>query len=224
MILKIATYNIQFGAQNIERTAQTIRELADSGVAVFCLQEVFEFNGQRVNIDVITEQLGRGWQWEIFKNPTRDLGVALLWKPAVLQLVKAEPVLLPKLDKFNFYENIFETKIMKIVDAPIQRSALIGTFHLGGKTIRITSIHLDWSGRFAQRRKQLEYFKAQLASSMDCEIICGDLNTMGFGHGDAIKNQAQKNFATYSAPALSALIEKLVPPSATFCSVWTTFL
>ena len=115
----------------------------------------------------------------------------------------------------TFYENIFETKIMKVVDAPVQRGALIGTFKLGDKTVRITSIHLDWNGRFPQRRKQLEFFKTQLTSPADCEIICGDLNTVGIGTEMVLRNQARK-FRNLLGPGFISAYTKIRPTQRYF--------
>jgi endonuclease/exonuclease/phosphatase family metal-dependent hydrolase len=183
MNLKIVTYNIQFGAGNIDQVADNIQNLAALGTALFCLQEIRQFDGQRANIAVITERLGTNWQWETFIKPnSHDVGLAILWRPELLDLVKMDKILLPKLSQFNFYENFFEKKISRIIDKPVQKGALTAIFQVGDRLLRTTNLHLDWQGHFIHRAEQLNFLVSHLNTpnkKADYEIICGDFNTWG---------------------------------------------
>jgi len=188
MTIKVATYNIEFG-KRLEQISDNIKALADSGVSLFCLQEVCQIENTPPLVKTILDKLGNGWQIEIFDRPnTHDLGDALLWDSRVLQIRSdinnVERTFLPKLEKLNLLESFWEKKIIKIIDGPLQKGSITATFSIKGRPepIRVTSMHLDWHGRFSQREKQLAHLASRLNQIMprtDYEIIAGDFNVTG---------------------------------------------
>jgi endonuclease/exonuclease/phosphatase family metal-dependent hydrolase len=191
MNLKIATYNVQFGLKT-NLISDNIQKLAASGVSVFCLQEVKEFEGRRL-LKTILEKLGPGWESDTFiRSGSHDLGLATLWRPDVLQLRDSNKLLLPKLEKFSLYELTARKLALNFVNTTVQRGALINTFHFQGQLIRICNLHLDCAGRFAQRAKQLNFLVSYLQSlpQINYKVVCGDFNTIGVA--PFTKRQEQK--------------------------------
>ena len=219
MNLKIVTYNIHHGLR-VKEVAANLKKLAAEEVTVFCLQELFELEGQPSVLEILLAALGDGWKSETFLEPgTFNMGVGILWKADVIEPLTIERLLLPRLSKFNVYETILERGIIRWVNEPPQRAALIGTFKLNGRLLRITNVHLDCHGHFSQRAKQLTYLAAHLKSlpSVDREIICGDFNTIGLEV--LSKNQEKKirgllgpefiNAYPYATPTFNNLAQRL---------------
>jgi len=181
------------------------------------LQELFEFKGRTSLLSALINNLGNEWQseWqsEIFLEPDNSsLGLCFLWKPSDLQAIKFERLRLPKLQKFNLYENIYERAIARLVKGPVQRGALIGTFNINGKPVRISNIHIDCHGHFSQRAKQLTSLTAYLKSltPVDREIICGDFNTIGI---EILSRNQEKKIRAILGPGFVNAYPYLTPTS-----------
>lgn len=175
MNIKIATYNIHHGIQ-LEKIRENIKKLSKDGVHIFCLQEVREFSGKTSVLDVCLEALGTGWEHKKFIEPNSyNFGLCFIWKKSVLKNKKIEKLTLPKIPKFNI------RIIVKRIRKPIDRGALIGTFKINNKLIRISNVHLDCAGQFIQRERQLRALMRHLKADagLKKEIICGDFNTIG---------------------------------------------
>lgn len=152
-------------------------------VNVFCLQEVRRNAGSKFIIDELLDNLGVNWHAKYF-----DFGLCTLWDATRLEAVDFELLLLPTVPKLYSYEKLFlklhakigKNKHQKI--APSQRTALLGEFKTAGQTLRITNLHLDWQRGFKHRGSQLNFLKSHLQTKtpVDCEILCGDFNTIGF--------------------------------------------
>lgn len=181
MNLKIVTYNVQFGVK-ANRIVGNIRKLAESGVSIFCLQEVKEFANQPSLLNAILDQLGEGWGSDtLIRTGSHDLGLVTLWKKDILLRKDSVQVLLPKLERFSRSELAARKLTLNFVETTLQRGALINTFHFGKKLIRICNLHLDCAGGFAQRAKQLSYTTRYLKSlpKVQFNVIAGDFNTIG---------------------------------------------
>lgn len=175
MNLKMATYNIYHGFHKAE-VADSVFALANHGVELFCLQEVCADS----IADLLLERLGPDWRKETFnRKGSYSLGLCILWKAEVLRLVHIQHYLLPKLPRFTLFEWIFERKIMPFIKRPLQRGALVATFEIGQKRLRVTDLHLDWHGHIEQRARQLTFIAQHLKTPVDYEIVCGDFNTVG---------------------------------------------
>ena len=127
-------------------------------------------------------KLGPEWESDTFIRPgSHDLGLATLWRPGILQLRDSNKLLLPKLEKFSFYELTARRFVRNFVETTLQRGALINTFQFQDQLIRVCNLHLDCAGRFSQRAKQLDFLAYNLQSrpETDHAIVCGDFNTIG---------------------------------------------
>lgn len=179
--MKIVSYNLHMGLET-QAIVKNIKDFAYQGVDVFCLQEFWKWM-QPVDLEIkLLEVLGAEWQMEYVtpNPPLHDYGLCILWKKSALTAISFEQLALPLVPKAKLWEKAwillhgFETFI-------VQRGALVGTFRWNDKRLRITTVHLDWEGGFKQRATQLSYIRDYLTSleKVDCEIICGDFNTIG---------------------------------------------
>lgn len=185
---KIATYNIQHGT-NSDKIVANITTLAQSGINIFCLQEVRHHPNKTFIVDYLLNTLGENWKAEyLISSKTFDLGLCTIWDSNKIECIKFDSVLLPKLGKIKLYEKLYlklHRKIEKVDNKninPETKAALIGEFNFKGKKIRITNTHLDWLGGVSQRGRQLEQIKDTLNPYQGniFEVICGDFNTLGF--------------------------------------------
>jgi endonuclease/exonuclease/phosphatase family metal-dependent hydrolase len=180
--LKIATYNIHDG-RNYEKIAGNLLELGEQGVNLFCLQEVRPlFRGVKIK-GILNERLAPNIKKEYFQGMGGhylDFGLGMMWDESILDNTAFSRLELPELPASKSWERIFfQLHGLKI--NKIRRGALIGTFNINGVTIRVANTHLDFQGGLGQRSKQITYIKNCLDSlnPVDCEIICGDFNTLG---------------------------------------------
>ncbi|HEV8601128.1 MAG TPA: endonuclease/exonuclease/phosphatase family protein, partial [Patescibacteria group bacterium] len=123
------------------------------------------------------------------KPLSSDYGLAMLWRKSDMNQVKFDRLTFPGVGQLKPYEQFIEFIQRKNSD-PIKRGALIGTFVLQDRTIRISNLHLDWHGGFEHRINQLKHLIDSLKPEpAHGEIICGDFNTVSFMN---TKEQIQK--------------------------------
>lgn len=179
--LKVVSYNTEFSRQ-VQSLLANLISMRDAGVDVFCLQEVCRYKDKRFFIDLLLEKFGKDWKAEFnLSNESEYLlnhGVAIVWNNEKLKLQNIEKVFLPKDNSLPPLE-LFISLIGGFSNRPVPRKALIATFQLGNEKVRITSIHLDFTGGLKKRMRQMKYFLNHLQSKEDTksEIVCGDLNT-----------------------------------------------
>jgi endonuclease/exonuclease/phosphatase family metal-dependent hydrolase len=176
--LSLVSYNIQY-CVNKESIISNIDKLSQEGVDLFCLQELQKIPKREFVGDKFISFLGREWKGEYLldkKNPYLGLGLGVLWNTFSLKLIDVDEILLPKTKPFNFVERL-KTRAKE----PVQRGALVATFKISKKILRIVNLHLDWQGGFRQRKQQLNYIISYLKKrgNVDYEIFCGDFNTIG---------------------------------------------
>lgn len=170
--LRVASYNIQNGTHT-EKLGESLKIMQESGVEVFCLQEVWR--------EEIGEELKKGlsdkWESECYPGEKHDTGLALFWDADRLKLLDIERIALPYLEDRNLWEQYITT----FPQAP-HRGALIGTFQIADQKFRATSVHLDWHGGMGHRLDQLRHLSNYLdrMPTIEHEIICGDFNTIAF--------------------------------------------
>lgn len=185
--LKISTYNIQHGT-NSQKIINNIELLAQSGVDIFCLQEIRHHPNKPFIVDTLLNVLGKKWKAEcLISSSTFDLGLCIIWDSAKLKAKSFNHVFLPKLSKVKLYEKIYlkvHRKLEKVSSkniGPEVKAALIGEFKFFGNDLRVTNTHLDWLGGSKHRAAQLKHIKNHLSLGQPriFEIICGDFNTLG---------------------------------------------
>lgn len=190
--LKLVSYNICDSGQQ-EEIIDNLLDFSKQGVNMFCLQEVRRPKDGPFIGDSLLEKLGSGWQAEFFLSDSpasSDYGLGILWRSDVIKPVKFERLTFPSLDQLNGYEQLVELIQRKNAD-PIKRGALIGTFVMHGRNVKVSNLHLDWHGGFKHRFNQLRYLMDNLKSELPHgEIICGDFNTVSFIN--TTKEQIQK--------------------------------
>lgn len=176
--LSLVSYNIQHGV-NKEKIISNIDILDKKGTDLFCLQELPKVPNEKFIGDKLKNLLGIEWGGEYFldkESPYLGLGLGVLWNKSHLKFVHIDKILLPKLKPFNFIERL-KTR----AKVPVQRGALVATFKIDKKKLRVVNLHLDWQGGPKQRKKQLSYIVSYLTKkeNVSYEIICGDFNTVG---------------------------------------------
>jgi endonuclease/exonuclease/phosphatase family metal-dependent hydrolase len=155
-MITLATYNILHGHYT-DQILKNLKMLVEKGVEVICLQEAdlpFE--------EYLNTFIARFPDWSVkYFHEGGAANLAIVWNTKKVELKDIEVILLPKAG-----------------DIPRQRAAQVALFDKGGKSIRISNIHLAWEGGFSHRFSQLEYLKEELARNpADHEVICGDFNT-----------------------------------------------
>ena len=140
--IKIVSRNIQ-KFLHPEEIRTYLKDLKQQGVQFICLQEVNYLFDSTVPTRIMDESL-QGWHKEEFhhKKFGRAAGFATLWNPSHAKLIGTKTILFdaPKRDR-TFYEKAIVTNIIN------EKGALITTFKLNnGKTLRLTNVHLNWSG------------------------------------------------------------------------------
>jgi endonuclease/exonuclease/phosphatase family metal-dependent hydrolase len=211
--LKVVSYNIHMG-QEPQAVVKNIQKFASEGVKLFCLQEVRQEWKKVSIVELLLKTLGEDWQAEYFlsnKPNSFDYGLCMIWHSSELEPVSFQPIALPALEELKTWEKVFE--LYKRKDSgPIQRGALIGTFKMGGKVIRVSTAHLDWQGGFGQRASQIKFIKDNFLShsKVDYEIVCGDFNTLGYFSrkrqaqqielllGEGFKSSFTKTYSTFT--------------------------
>jgi endonuclease/exonuclease/phosphatase family metal-dependent hydrolase len=179
MPLKVATYNLEC-SRNAEKLTDSIVFMANSGVTVFCLQEVSKPQNKEYIIDRFLERLGENWQacehLGNDNNGTSMSGNAIIWDSRRLGLDKVHKVSLPKLQRLAPHEWLFD-RIVGGAGQVSQRRAVSARFSFQDRQLCVSSLHLDHVGGISQRKKQLRYF---LDAGENCQasVICGDFNTL----------------------------------------------
>lgn len=180
--IQIVSYNLDHSNKR-EDISKNIQKFAQDGVKVFCLQEVrAPKNGEEFIGDFILKILGASWEgkFHISLDSKNDYGLGLIWNKE-FEADNFVELLLPVLPKLTSFENFFESKILSGDPTPVKRAVLIADFKHPSGEFRLSNAHLDWQGGFPQRLKQLKVLMEHLNQSpKSVEIICGDLNTIGF--------------------------------------------
>ncbi len=178
--IKVATYNI-FLFSNPKVITQNILAMKKQGVDIFCLQEILKSKGKPFVGDTILKLLGDEWSIE-YNLGTEDLdvshGVAILWNKRTLHKVAVTKIILPKLIKHSFSSKIVRY-LLRFKDITIEHQALVITFSMGDRMLRVTSAHLAVAGGIKHRLSQHQFLKSMLAKkTVPYEIICGDFNSL----------------------------------------------
>lgn len=177
---KLVTYNIEFSKRE-ELIIQNLIKMKNSGVNIFCLQEVCYYTNKEFFIDKVLKTLGNNWQAEYFigaeSNYQLNHGVAIIWDEKIFKLHAVEKIELPKIKSFSLHE-IFIEMLGGFLGKPMQRKAITVTFLQDKNKIRISTLHLDLMGGPNHRSKQIKSFLEYLNNKplVSGEIICGDFN------------------------------------------------
>lgn len=215
--LTIITYNI-FDGRNTEKIIQNILGLIQNGASVICLQEVRQVYRYIEFTKLLAARLPAHFSARYYlEGDARwfDYGLGILWDTDVFSAATFSQLPLPEQTRLTFWNKLFYW-VLGLQPKIIKRGALIGTFSVGQKKIRITNIHLDFQGGNAHRANQLKSLMHYLTSELPvyCEIMCGDFNTLGvFGKKIKILVLEQQLGGEYKSvlrtPYNSAIIQQL---------------
>lgn len=178
----VATYNI-FDGRNTNTIIDNILELIQSGASVICLQEVrLSFRDVEFT-KILASHLPKHFSAKYFLESNAnwfDYGLGILWDTTILSSPVFYQLRLPEQGHLTFWNKLFYW-MLGLTPKIIKRGALIGTFRIGKKQIRITNLHLDFQGGNNHRASQLKSLTDYLASQthVDYEIISGDFNSLG---------------------------------------------
>lgn len=174
--MKIETLNIQGGWKIDEINQEILDKLVPFDL--LSLQEVKKVDGID-HADIILSGLGRGYKaikWHpttFAKDKYGRMGNAIFYNTD-FNLVSQKFIKIP-----DYEPNIF-WKVMRFYFIPIQRLALSAVFKKDSHLIRITNVHLEYSGGQKVRHKQIEYLLGILEKeSVNTDIVLGDFNTLG---------------------------------------------
>ncbi|HUD44696.1 MAG TPA: hypothetical protein VMR41_04095 [Patescibacteria group bacterium] len=206
----LATYNIEF-CRHPHLIVQNIFDLSKKGVNIFCLQEVIPNSKKEFIINKILEKLGNDWEaaWSIGeKADITGLGTAILWNKKMFKQIEIDKLVLPKLEKVLPHENVFSLA-NGYPGIVILRRALVVTFMLGDKKIRVSSVHADVLGGPRHRKKQMQYLLDYLAkkSKVDVAVVSGDFNTIDLSGRGEEQAYLSKLFGKYKFTDVTKDIE-----------------
>jgi len=186
---KIVTYNIQFSL-NQQSISDNILELAQSGVDIFCLQEVARQKNQPFILKQILAKLGGDWK-EIHNVGTEvgnpSLGNCIIWNNTKFNLKNQQKFTLRQAKKFALHEWLL-AKLIGGSTQPYLRRSIIGNFKFENQEFSITNLHLDHIGGVKHRAKQLKeaLINKELFEAAKYVVVCGDFNNF-----DVLKNGKQ---------------------------------
>ena len=172
-MLKVATYNIQYGARRRE-VFQSIGQLKEEGCQVLCLQEAHDREVGSQLGSAILRELGPGWDGVFFLGTGPALGLATFWAKDALELHALQRQKLPQLDRRPVWGRVSGQR-------PQERGALSVIGEAAHGPLRITNMHLDWQGGYTHRMRQVEACIKTLGERRyeGADILCGDFNTCG---------------------------------------------
>ncbi len=186
--LGLVTYNVENGVQT-KKILSTVKFFRSHGVDIFCFQETRKIPNRPFIGENILEELGSSWKEICFlddESPLNGLGLSIFWNTHRLMLKNSQNILLPRLHPSNIVEKIF-CKLFVPNATPPQRGALIASFSYFGKVFQVANVHLDLLGGMKHRTLQLTHLISSFHQAKR-QIICGDLNTIGFKRNNGIRS------------------------------------
>ncbi|MES2224348.1 MAG: endonuclease/exonuclease/phosphatase family protein [Patescibacteria group bacterium] len=178
----IATYNILHGYHK-DLILNNIKILIEKDIDIICLQEA-DISFEAILNNFFNSNDLNSWRIE-YVHEGIAANLAFVWNTSKVELKGFEIIMLPTI------KPVFIQKI-KGSASPLKRIALVGTFLVQGKILRITNIHLAWEGGQSHRLKQLHFIKEKLNPDFfkGVDVIVGDFNTFGFLYS-RLKQQKQ---------------------------------
>jgi len=169
--VRVLTYNIRSGNGDIQRTAETIRQLAPD---IAGLQEVdvnwAERSAFADQAKSLAEMLGMEMRFAAIyalrgadsTQPARQFGVALLSRFRIL-------------DSRNDILTRLSTQVPNAVAAPAP-GLLEATIDVAGTAVRVFNTHLDYRADPRVREKQVQEMLAYIGDAREPTLVLGDLN------------------------------------------------
>ena len=180
--IRVATYNV-LHSYNPAQIATNIKQMADSGVDVFALQEVLKDEGKEFILDVILKKLGETWKAEYSLIPVyswRTWGTAILYNSKKIKLLEARKIDMKKMDRLSILNSVLSRVIMGGKGKVYPRTFINAKLSFDAHVFYFSSIHPEFFSDTAWRLRELYNFlnKKIKTKEDDAEIIAGDFNTV----------------------------------------------
>jgi len=133
-----------------------------------------------------------GWTYRtVMSYPGKEYGNGFLFRPSVTP-VADQVVPLPRLDRLGWVAGLKTEG-----GVPDTKSAFAQVFAVGGRHVRVISLHLDFAGGADHRVRQLTHLLGVLeqAAGPDgsvVDVLCGDFNTSGHHRSKAARARTRR--------------------------------
>ena len=133
-----------------------------------------------------------GWTYRtVMSYPGKEYGNGFLFRPSVTP-VADQVVPLPRLDRLGWVAGLKTEG-----GVPDTKSAFAQVFAVGGRHVRVVSLHLDFAGGADHRVHQLTHLLGVLeqAAGPDgsvVDVLCGDFNTSGHHRSKAARARTRR--------------------------------
>ncbi|HJN45093.1 MAG: endonuclease/exonuclease/phosphatase family protein [Vicinamibacterales bacterium] len=193
-ILRLVTYNLQRGInyKQIRTHFSSLPALRQADIVA--VQEALVPEGGTNTLARLADDLEGEYGWSyrtVMSYPGKEYGNGFLFRPSVAP-VADQVVPLPRVDRLGWV-----ARLKTEGGAPDTKSAFAQVFKVGGRHVRVVSLHLDFAGGGDHRVQQLTHLLAVLerASGSDgstVEVLCGDFNTSGHHRSKSARVQTQR--------------------------------
>ena len=182
----LLSYNIQRGI-NLDGLLRIFDELpAFREADVVAIQEASFLKGGGNVLEALAEVLSPHHAWTyktVMSYPDKEYGNGFLFRDS-FEVIDSWSVPLPQVAKLKWYE-----KQKTEGGRPDTKSAFVQRFCKDGWSVDIANVHLDFSGGWQHRHRQLDYLLSEIRTRPPISggdspedtpaIICGDFNTVG---------------------------------------------
>ncbi|MDP6582500.1 MAG: endonuclease/exonuclease/phosphatase family protein [Vicinamibacterales bacterium] len=192
--LRLVTYNLQRGIQYEQIRAHFSSLPALRQADIVAVQEALVPKGGTNTLARLADDLEGEYGWTyrtVMSYPGKEYGNGFLFRPSVAP-VADQVVPLPRVGHLGWV-----ARLKTEGGAPDTKSAFAQIFSVGGRHVRVVSLHLDFAGGGDHRVQQLAHLLGVLerASSSDgsaIDVLCGDFNTSGHHRSRSARVQTQR--------------------------------
>ena len=192
--LRLVTYNLQ-RAIHYDRIREHFATLSGLRQAdIVAVQEAQVLAGGPNTLARLAADLEGEYGWTyrtVMSYPGKEYGNGFLFRPSVTP-VADQVVPLPRVDRLGWVAGLKTEG-----GVPDTKSAFVQVFAVGGRRVRVVSLHLDFAGGADHRVRQLTHLLAVLerAAGPDgggVDVLCGDFNTSGHHRSKAARARTQR--------------------------------
>ena len=127
----------------------------------------------------------------VMAYPGKEYGNGFLFRPSVTP-VADQVVPLPRVDQLGWV-----ARLKTEGGVPDTKSAFAQVFGVGGRRVRVVSLHLDFAGGADHRVRQLTHLLGTLERTAETagaavDVLCGDFNTSGHHRSKAARARTQR--------------------------------
>ena len=133
-----------------------------------------------------------GWTYNTaMSNPGKEYGNGFLFRPSVTPVAN-QVAPLPRVDRLGWV-----ARLKTEGGVPDTKSAFVQVFGVGGRRVRVVSLHLDFAGGAGHRVRQLTHLFGALGQTAGTtagavDVLCGDFNTNGHHRSKAARAETRR--------------------------------